>query len=242
MENFEALNDTFDFGSFIHYPEENTESFDFELPAMDSTAEALNFSDMQLFPEMDPSQYDASFNLFDGLEYPTGDLTNENPFTTEIEPLAPQADDFRYVVDSWASADHRLRSTKQKRRDAAIDLHLQRFMNAHADPQQCAVDFDFSPSDTPSVTYSQGSSQQSPVGSTSASSSSTSTSRSTPHADQPAASQAGGRELIFDMNLNTATQLPKKQKKRTKAQLEDYVNARRNGACIKHKKQHKKVS
>jgi hypothetical protein len=229
MANFDSFNDTFDFGSFIHYPEENMESSDFALPSMDTSAESLDFSDMQLFPEMESSQCNADFNLFDSLDYSACDLANQTPFTAEIQTPAPQADDFRYVVDSWASTDQRLRSTKQKRRDAAIDLHLQRFMTEHGESQLFPTDSDVSPSDTPSIT----SSYQSPGDSTPVSSASSS--------DQSPGAQAGGRELIFDLNLNTATQLPKKQKKRTKAQIEDYINARRNGACIKHKKQHKKV-
>ncbi|OKL61844.1 hypothetical protein UA08_02855 [Talaromyces atroroseus] len=230
MANFDAFNDTFDFGSFIHYPEENMEPSDFQLPTMDTSVESMDFSDMQLYPETNPSPCGADFNLFDTLEYPACDLANGTPFTAETRTPAPQAEDFRYAIDSWASADHRLRSTKQKRRDAAIDLHLQRFMNDHCGPQLFPTDSEASPSATPSIT----SSHQSPGDSTPVSSAS--------NTDQSTGTLTGGRELVFDMNLNTATQLPKKQKKRTKAQIEDYINARRNGACIKHKKQHKKCN
>ncbi|GAM40386.1 hypothetical protein TCE0_039f12699 [Talaromyces pinophilus] len=197
-------------------------NMDFQFPTEDVSAD-LSFSDMQLIPDMDFSQYDATLNAFDTFEYPASSV-NESPLTTNYESFAPQAEDFRFLVDSWASTDQRSRSMKQKRRDAAIDLHLQRFANAHSDSQLFPTDSEFSFSD---------SSQQSPVASTPVSSTSNSE-RSVP--------QTGGRELVFDINLNTATNLPKKQKKRTQAQIEDYINARRNGACLKHKKQHKKCN
>lgn len=225
MDNYHVYDQGFDFGSFINFPEDNnmeSNNMDFQFPTEDVSAD-LSFSDMQLIPDMDFSQYDATLNAFDTFEYPASSV-NESPLTTNYESFAPQAEDFRFLVDSWASTDQRSRSMKQKRRDAAIDLHLQRFANAHSDSQLFPTDSEFSFSD---------SSQQSPVASTPVSSTSNSE-RSVP--------QTGGRELVFDINLNTATNLPKKQKKRTQAQIEDYINARRNGACLKHKKQHKKVS
>lgn len=234
MDNLHAFDQTFDFGSFINFPEDNhmeSNNMDFQFPTEEVSADP-SFSDMQLLPDMDFSQYDASVNTFDTFEYPASSA-NESPVTANYESFAPQAEDFRFLVDSWASADQRSRSMKRKRRDAAIDLHLQRFMNTHADSQLFPTDSEFSFSDSPSVSYSQESSQQSPVASTPVSSTSNND-RSVP--------QTGGQELVFDINLNTATNLPKKQKKRTQAQIKDYINARRNGACLKHKKQHKKVS
>lgn len=228
MDNSHVYDQGFDFGSFINFPEDS--DMDFQFPTEDVSAD-LSFSDMQLIPDMDTSQYDASVNAFDTFEYPASSV-NESPITTNYESFAPQAEDFRFLVDSWASADQRSRSMKQKRRDAAIDLHLQRFANTHSDPQLFPTDSEFSFSDSPSNSCSQ-SSHQSPVASPPVS--------STSHSDR-SAPQTGGQELVFDINLNTATNLPKKQKKRTQAQIDDYINARRNGACIKHKKQHKKVS
>lgn len=52
---------------------------------------------------------------------------------------------------------------------------------------------------------------------------------------------SGGLEMVLDLNMNASTLLPKKQKPRTKAQRENYINVRRNGACEKHRKRHKKV-
>lgn len=228
MDNSHVYDQGFDFGSFINFPEDN--NTDFQFPTEDVSAD-LSFSDMQLIPDMDFSQYDASVNAFDTFEYPASSV-NESPLTANYESFAPQADEFRFLVDSWASADQRSRSMKQKRRDAAIDLHLQRFATTHSDSQLFPTDSEFSFSDSPSNSYSQ-SSQQSPIASTPVSSAS--------HSDK-SVPQTGGQELVFDINLNTAKNLPKKQKKRTQAQIEDYINARRNGACLKHKKQHKKVS
>ncbi|KAL2006901.1 hypothetical protein VTN00DRAFT_9569 [Thermoascus crustaceus] len=52
----------------------------------------------------------------------------------------------------------------------------------------------------------------------------------------------GGVEMVLDLNMNASTCLPKKQKPRTRAQRESYINVRRNGACEKHRKQHKKCN
>ncbi|EEA22742.1 hypothetical protein TMatcc_001597 [Talaromyces marneffei ATCC 18224] len=235
MDNFHHLDQSFDFGSFINFPEDNnmeSNNMDFQFPTEDISAD-LSLSDMQLLPDMDFSQYDASVNSLDTFEYSASSV-NESPLAANYESFTPQAEDFRFLVDSWASTDQRSRSMKQKRRDATIDLHLQRFMNTHSDSQLFPTDSEFSFSDSHSLSYSHESSQQSPVASTPASSASNS--------DRSTVPQIGGRELVFDINLNTATNLPKKQKKRTRAQIEDYVNARRNGVCLKHKKQHKKCN
>lgn len=232
MDNHHVYDQGFDFGSFINFPEDSyiESNIDFQFPTEDVSAD-LSFSDMQLIPDMDFSQYDASVNTFDTFEH-SASSSNESPLTANYESFDPQAEDFRFLVESWASTDQRSRSMKQKRRDAAIDLHLQRFRNTHTDFQLCPTDSEFSFSNSPSNSCSQ-SSQQSPVACTPVS--------STSHSDR-SVPQTGGQELVFDINLNTATNLPKKQKKRTQAQIDDYINARRNGACLKHKKQHKKVS
>lgn len=48
--------------------------------------------------------------------------------------------------------------------------------------------------------------------------------------------------MVLDLNMNATTNLPKKQKPRSQAQKENYIKARKFGACEKHKKQHKRVS
>lgn len=240
MDASGAFNDTFDFDSFINYPEDSTldvnDAVDFQFPCWDNDSNVpANLFDMHLTPHMDFSPYDPSVNSFDTVSYPSSSV-NESPQTSISQDFpAPQAEDFRPLVESLASMDQRARSMKQKRRDAAIDLHLERFVKSHSEPQVFVVpDWDFSISHTPSMTCSSTSAEQSPVVSTSTS--------STPPNERSTGPVVAGRELVFDINLNTATQLPKKQKKRTRAQIEDYINARRNGACMKHKRQHKKVS
>jgi hypothetical protein len=53
---------------------------------------------------------------------------------------------------------------------------------------------------------------------------------------------AGGVELVMDLNMNAATSLPRKHRPRTQAQRERYLAVRNQGACEKHKRQHKRVS
>lgn len=59
---------------------------------------------------------------------------------------------------------------------------------------------------------------------------------------QSPAPAAGGVELVMDLNMNTATSLPRKHRPRTQAQRQRYLAVRNHGACEKHKKQHKRVS
>jgi hypothetical protein len=49
-------------------------------------------------------------------------------------------------------------------------------------------------------------------------------------------------EMVLDLNMNATANVPKKQKPRSQAQRENYIKARKYGACEKHKKQHKRVS
>ena len=51
----------------------------------------------------------------------------------------------------------------------------------------------------------------------------------------------GGVELVMDLNMNVATTMPRKHKPRTQAQRERYLAVRSQGACEKHKRQHKRV-
>lgn len=52
----------------------------------------------------------------------------------------------------------------------------------------------------------------------------------------------GAMEIVLDMNMNPSNCLPRKQRKRSKAQKERYQNVRKHGACLKHKKLKKLVS
>lgn len=52
----------------------------------------------------------------------------------------------------------------------------------------------------------------------------------------------GGVEMVMDLNMNTATALPRKHRPRTQAQRDRYLAVRNRGACEKHKKQHKRCT
>lgn len=69
--------------------------------------------------------------------------------------------------------------------------------------------------------------------------SSTTDNASTPNSSGTA---ARGVELVLDMNMNTTADLPRKHKPRSQAQKDNYIKARKYGACEKHRKQHKRVS
>jgi hypothetical protein len=215
----------FDFDAFINYPEEKNESFD--------------VADFQ-FTELD----------FDCLtsNYSFSSVPDCSPSTDVSNTFSPSPQTYRGLVDTWAHADPRSRSIKQKRRDAAIDLHLQRFVDACPDARN-TWDANLVPFSAPgSYSHSSSQSPQSSQDSFCDLSRTTSTySVPTPvstssRSGQPSNPAPKGLELVLDMNMNATTQLPKKQKKRTKAQINDYINARRNGACLKHRKQHKKCN
>ncbi|KAJ5624021.1 hypothetical protein N7510_000330 [Penicillium lagena] len=140
-------------------------------------------------------------------------------------------DAFRYMVEAHAAADTRAASLKKKRREASIALHLQRLCDA------TAIDLDLSSESTTS--FSSPSWSDFVRGSTSP----PSTNSPDDNAPTPAPTAGnGGVEFVLDLNMNAATNLPKKQKPRSQAQKENYIKARKYGACEKHKKQHKRCN
>lgn len=139
---------------------------------------------------------------------------------------------FRQMVETQAAADPRAASIKEKRREAAIALHLQRLCDATARDVDMSSDSNtsFSSPNWSDCMRESISPQPASFGSPT---------------DTPApASSAGpgGLEMVLDLNMNATTNLPKKQKPRSQAQKENYIKARKYGACEKHKKQHKRVS
>lgn len=139
--------------------------------------------------------------------------------------------DFRQMVEAQAAADPRIASAKEKRREAAIALHLQRLCDATALEVDMSSDSNtsFSSPNLSDYTYESFSPQ--------------SDSASPKHTSAPPPTQpSGSMELVLDLNMNATTNLPKKQKPRSQAQKENYIKARKYGACEKHKKQHKRVS
>lgn len=184
------------------------------------------------FPDM--LNYDASQESFFADLSPEMGMIDDHAVAMDDSTFYdyPQYDasfDFRQVVEAQAAADPRVASIKEKRREAAIALHLQRLCEATALDLDMSSDSNTSFSSPAWSEYVRGS--NSPQ--------STSASPKTPSAPAPA---AGGVEMVLDLNMNTAANLPKKQKPRSQAQKENYIKARKYGACEKHKKQHKRVS
>lgn len=174
-----------------------------------------------------------------------GFLADQSPDMDLVSGSTPMFDDaifdgyqsydesfkFRQMVEAQAAADHSVASIKEKRREASIALHLQRLCDA------TALDLDMS-SDSNTSFSSPAWSDCMPESISPQPPSSSPEQTSAP----PPAAGNGGFELVLDLNMNTTSNLPKKQKPRSQAQKENYIKARKYGACEKHKKQHKRVS
>lgn len=235
-----TLNGWVDFDQFLDLP-----------PGYDdqSTATTVSPQDLALPFEADgmfpsPSEFLQS-SMQSSFEMTNCDLPQEELMGMDGSfmqgPAAPLFDDaaflgynpydsrnsFRNLVEAQAASDPRVATIKEKRREAAIALHLQRLCVA------TALDLDMS-SDS-NTSFSSPSWSEYVRGSTSP----------RPSPENMSVSEApppGGIELVLDLNMNAATNVPKKQKPRSQAQKENYIKARKYGACEKHKKQHKRVS
>ncbi|KAJ5103677.1 hypothetical protein N7532_004206 [Penicillium argentinense] len=141
---------------------------------------------------------------------------------------------FRQMVETQAAADTRAASIKEKRREAAIALHLQRLCDSTARDLDMSSDSNTSFSSPSWSDYMRESISPQPASSGSP--------ETTPAAPPPSAAGNGGLEMVLDLNMNATTNLPKKQKPRSQAQKENYIKARKYGACEKHKKQHKRCN
>ncbi|OJJ48744.1 hypothetical protein ASPZODRAFT_130860 [Penicilliopsis zonata CBS 506.65] len=153
------------------------------------------------------------------------------------EPAYFPGSTVRELVEARAAADHRCISRKEKLREASIAVHLQRLMDATAaeidmqpnDSSPCWADYVdytlYTPSATTASTTAPSLSSTSPPQHSSSS---------------PPSGPEGGVEMVLDLNMNTTTNVPRKQKPRSLAQKESYIKARKHGACEKHRKQHKR--
>ncbi|KAF3479994.1 uncharacterized protein GIQ15_06970 [Arthroderma uncinatum] len=177
---------------------------------------------------------------------------------------------FKDLARARAAADPRPISRKQKQRDASIALYLDLRNTCNVadavddsaswfDPAQVPMSSQrsssggssfstsngFSSSSSPSETfvefYSQPQSSRSSVPSRSPA---TEPSRSQTQSQQPSppAPHPGGVELVMDLNMNAATSLPRRHRPRTETQRQRYLAVRNQGACEKHKKQHKRCT
>lgn len=207
-----------------------------------STATTVSPQDLALPFETDGIPSDFMQSSFDMASY---DLPQEDFMGMDggfmQDPAAPLFDDtafleynpydstntFRNLVEAQAAADPRVATIKEKRREAAIALHLQRLCDATALDLDMSSDSNTSFSSPSWSEYVRGSSSPRP------SPENTSVSEGPP---------PGGMEMVLDLNMNAAANVPKKQKPRSQAQKENYIKARKYGACEKHKKQHKRVS
>ncbi|KAJ5924461.1 hypothetical protein N7466_008648 [Penicillium verhagenii] len=165
--------------------------------------------DMGLMPDFVPSCDDAMF---------TGCQSYDTTY------------DFRQMVEAQAAVDPRVASLKEKRREAAIALHLQRLCDATALDLEMSSDSNTSFSSPCWSDYMRESISPQSNGS------------SPEQTSAPPPSGNGGMEMVLDLNMNATANLPKKQKPRSQAQKENYIKARKYGACEKHKKQHKRCN
>ncbi|OQE37195.1 hypothetical protein PENCOP_c010G04939 [Penicillium coprophilum] len=228
-------NEWVDFDQFLDLPS----GYDDE-----STATTVSPQDLALPYEADgmfTSPSDFMQSSFDMTNY---DLPQEGFMGMDggfmQDPAAPLFDDaaflgynpydssntFRNLVEAQAAADPRVATIKEKRREAAIALHLQRLCDA------TALDLDMS-SDS-NTSFSSPSWSEYVRGSISP--------RPSPENTFVEAPPPGGMEMVLDLNMNAAANVPKKQKPRSQAQRENYIKARKYGACEKHKKQHKRCN
>ncbi|KAL4980466.1 hypothetical protein BDW66DRAFT_147406 [Aspergillus desertorum] len=156
-------------------------------------------------------------------------------FKNTCPPDAQDPSLFRDSVESQAALDSRCYSQKEKRRDAAIALHLQRMQDELLSEMNTPS---LSSNHISSPNWSEFSQDVTPF--TAPSTSPVAESEISP----PARPQSGPRpmQLVLDLNMNATTNVPKKQKPRSKAQRENYIKARKYGVCEKHRKQHKRCN
>ena len=237
-------NDWVDFDQFLNLPAYGDES---SAMASSTPDMALPYDADMLGGNMPEFMQPAFPDLIDQDIPQEGFLADQSPSVGLMPDLTPGFDDamcdgsqsyddsfqfqFRQMVEAQAAADQSVASIKEKRREASIALHLQRLCDATALDLDMSSDSNTSFSSPSWSDYMRESisPQPAPV-----------SHETTPA--PPSAAGNGGVELVLDLNMNTTTNLPKKQKPRSQAQKENYIKARKYGACEKHKKQHKRVS
>ncbi|KAL1867960.1 putative phosphoglycerate mutase pmu1 [Paecilomyces lecythidis] len=177
----------------------------------------------------------------------------EAPLDADEQSFLQLTSTIRQLVHAKADTSPNYASNKVKRRDAAISLHLQLLKDSPVE-ESCFVSdsfvsgYSFDPcseflscADSPVSRLNSSSMESSARGTKSPSTPSSSVCTSKPENQRPASRRTNGAvELVLDLNMNETASGPKKQKPRTQAQKESYIAARRNGACEKHRKQHKR--
>lgn len=144
----------------------------------------------------------------------------------------------RHMVETKAAADPSCLSSKAKRRDASIAIHLQRLQDPSIERELSSdSNTSFSSPSWSDFLQETRSSMPATLGPLVTPTVSDDSASASPESD-PA---AGGMEFVLDLNMNATTNVPKKQKPRSQAQKENYIKVRKHGACEKHRKQHKRV-
>ncbi|KAL3468577.1 hypothetical protein BJX64DRAFT_246262 [Aspergillus heterothallicus] len=169
---------------------------------------------------------------------PMFEASFDGTWVTDVPSLEPYPS-FRHMVESQAALDTRCFSKKEKRRDASIALHMQRLQSAPL------ADFSSLPSHTQlsSPDWSVSSLDAMPSEPyTTPGTSPVSESLKSPSPSTGAEPGAASMQLVLDLNMNTTTNVPRKQKPRSRAQRENYIKARKYGVCEKHRKQHKRCN
>lgn len=136
----------------------------------------------------------------------------------------------RPMVEAQAAADTSCMSKKEKKIEASIAIYMNRM--------QESLTTNVNVADTNTSFSSPCSSGDVSPNSTGMNSVTTDVT-STPNSS---GSGPRGVELVLDLNMNTTADLPRKHKPRSQAQKDNYIKARKHGACEKHRKQHKRVS
>lgn len=147
------------------------------------------------------------------------------------------ASSIRQMVEDTAAADPSCLSSKAKRRDASIAIHLQRLRDASTEYEISSGSNTSFSSPSWSDYVQEATSPMPPVGPAMIPAVSD---QSTPVSSE-SDPVPGGMELVLDLNMNATTNVPKKQKPRSQAQKQNYIKVRKHGACEKHRKQHKRV-
>ena len=218
---------------------------------MDSTDEVRNeswFSDFvsyeahdSLMPDtLNTESFQGEDCVYDGSEQPlamglpdesfpySGNSAWEDPIL--YDSLYDLKSSMRPVVEAQAAADTSCLSKKEKKMEASIAIYMDRMQESLVPTVDAA-----NTNTSSSSPYSSGSVSPGSSGMNSAATDNVPTPNSS-------GTTARGVELVLDLNMNTTSDLARKHKPRSQAQRDNYIKARKYGACEKHKKQHKRVS
>lgn len=185
--------------------------------------------------------FEGEDHMYDGSEQPLDTGISDGPFLYSgnsawedpilYDSLYDLKSSMRPAVEAQAAADTSCLSNKEKKMEASIAMYMDRMQQSLLPPNV--------------YTAESNTSSSSPYSSGSVSPGSSGMNSSTmDNAPTPNSSGTAGRavEMVLDMNMNTTSDLPRKHKPRSQAQRDNYIKARKYGACEKHKKQHKRVS